>query len=71
MQNYRENSIKIVIALSIGIIAYFLGLNLFSETQSRLLGLIAVLVVLWTNEVLPIGIVNKRKKKRQEVKQKG
>ena len=58
MQNYRENSIKIVIALSIGIIAYFLGLNLFSETQSRLLGLIAVLVVLWTNEVLPIGIVS-------------
>jgi len=50
--------LKIAIAIVVGVIAYFLGLALFNDVQSRLLGLIAMLVVLWTNEGLHLGIVS-------------
>jgi len=48
----------VALAILIGIIAYFLGLIFFNDIQSRLLGLIAMLVALWTNEALPLGIVS-------------
>ncbi|WP_428738398.1 SLC13 family permease [Sulfurimonas sp.] len=49
---------KIVIAIFIGIVVFFLGLQFFNQEQSILLALIALLVTLWTNEALPLGVVS-------------
>jgi len=49
---------KIGIAAGIGILAYFLGLLAFNAHESILIGLIAFLVALWTNEGLPLGVVS-------------
>lgn len=56
-----KNSIafkKIGLAVVIALVAFFLGTQLFNTTQSILLGLIAFLVTLWTNEVIPLGVVS-------------
>jgi sodium-dependent dicarboxylate transporter 2/3/5 len=58
MLKYKVEFLKILIALVVGLCIYFLGLNLFNEIQSRLLGAIAFLVVLWTNEGLPLGVTS-------------
>lgn len=49
---------KIVVAVVIGLISFFLGTVFFNHEQSILLGLIAFLVTLWTNEALPLGVVS-------------
>jgi len=48
----------IVIALLIGCIVFFIAQIFFNTLQSSLLGIIAMLVALWTNEALPLGIVS-------------
>ena len=54
-----ELQIKLLgIGLLIGLIAYGIGLLVFNEIQARLVGLIAFLVTMWTNEGLPVGVVS-------------
>ncbi|MDF1879219.1 DASS family sodium-coupled anion symporter [Sulfurimonas sp. SAG-AH-194-C20] len=49
---------KILIALLVGLVIFFLSNTIFNTTQSSLLGVIALLVTLWTNEGLALGIVS-------------
>lgn len=49
---------KIIIAVFIGLLAYFSSAFYFNEIQARLIGLIAFLVTLWSNEGLPLGVVS-------------
>jgi len=49
---------KILIALLIAFFICFLSFTFLSSTQSSLLALIAFLVVLWTNEGLPLAVVS-------------
>ncbi|SFV65876.1 Sodium-dependent transporter [hydrothermal vent metagenome] len=55
---YKRQTVKIAVALFIGFIIYLVGLQFFNEIQSRLLGSIAFLVTLWTNEALHLGIIS-------------
>ncbi len=54
LQSYK----LIIIALVIGICFYILALNAFSDVQARLVGVIAFLVTLWTNNGLHMGVVS-------------
>ncbi len=54
----KNQLFKIAFSFVIGLIVYALGLTAFTNTQSELLGVIALLVTLWTNEALPLGIVS-------------
>jgi sodium-dependent dicarboxylate transporter 2/3/5 len=58
MLAYKSEFLKIATALLIGGVIYLLGLTIFNETQSRLLGVIAFLVTLWTNEALHLGVIS-------------
>ncbi|WP_455755786.1 SLC13 family permease [Sulfurimonas sp.] len=58
MNRYKEQYKKISLALLVGVVAYIISLSLFNPTQSSLLGLIAFLVTLWTNQGLPLGVVS-------------
>ena len=58
MREHKSALLKIVTAFVIGMLAYFLAHYLFNEVQSRLLGVIAFLVVLWTNEALHLGVTS-------------
>jgi len=49
---------KIGIALVIGLVVFFLSQLAFNNTQAALLGIIALLVTLWTNEGLPLAVVS-------------
>jgi len=49
---------KIGVALVIGLVVFFLSQFAFNHTQAALLGLIALFVVLWTNEGLPLAVVS-------------
>ena len=49
---------KLLFALFIGISFFTLSLSLFNQTQSILIGSIAFLVTLWTNEALPLAVVS-------------
>ena len=49
---------KILIALGIGVLFYFLSGNFFTQQQSILISIVAFLVALWTNEGLPLGVVS-------------
>jgi len=49
---------KLALALFLGLAFYTLALLLFTQTQSLLIGTIAFLVTLWTNEGLPLGVVS-------------
>ena len=48
----------IIYAIVIGLAFYFLALITFNTTQSNLIGLVAFLVTLWTNEGLSLGVVS-------------
>ncbi|MDY0234197.1 MAG: hypothetical protein RBS11_09220, partial [Sulfurimonas sp.] len=50
----KEQFKKIAIGVAIGFFVFVLSLTLFNTTQASLLGIIAFLVVLWTNEGLPL-----------------
>ena len=49
---------KLLIALIFSVAAYFLASMAFNPTHATLLALIVLLVVLWTNEALPVGVVS-------------
>ena len=49
---------KIGISLLIALVAFTLAMSIFTLKQSALLGLIAMLVTLWTNEGLPLAVVS-------------
>ena len=48
----------IIYALAIGLAFYLFSLNFFSHIQANLIGIVAFLVTLWTNEALPLGVVS-------------
>ncbi len=48
----------VLIALFIGVFFTLLSWSFFTATQSLLIGLVALLVTLWTNEALPLGVVS-------------
>jgi len=48
----------IVIALLVGMLFMLLSWSFFTPTQALLIGLVALLVTLWTNEALPLGVVS-------------
>jgi len=54
MKEYKP----IFIALVIGVLFFGLAFLTFNTTQSILVGLVAFLVTLWTNEGLPLGVVS-------------
>ena len=58
MLKYKDELKKIALAILIGFAFFALALSLFTIPQATLLGLIAFLVTLWTNEALPLGVVS-------------
>jgi sodium-dependent dicarboxylate transporter 2/3/5 len=54
----KPQLIKIPFALMLGTGFYFLALLAFSPKEASVVGIIAFLVVLWTNEGLPLGVVS-------------
>ncbi len=55
---YKVQFIKIATGFVIGILIFALSLVVFNTTQAVLLGLIAFLVTVWTNEGIPLGVVS-------------
>jgi sodium-dependent dicarboxylate transporter 2/3/5 len=58
MLEHKEQFYKIGLALLIGFSVFALSLSSFNVVQSSLLGIIALLVTLWTNEGLPLAVVS-------------
>lgn len=58
VKSFWDSYKLIIIALIIGGFLYILALNFFNEIQSRLIGVIAFLVTLWTNNGLHMGVVS-------------
>ena len=58
MSKHIIQSKKIILALLIGFAFFALSLSFFTQDQSILIGLIAFLVTLWTNEGLPLAVVS-------------
>ncbi len=59
--NVSEHKVKfkkIGLGILIGLFAFVIALSIFNQTQATLIGLIAFLVTLWTNEALPLGVVS-------------
>ena len=58
MSQHKEQFKKIAFGGLIGLIVFAISLTIFNSTQASLLGIIAFLVTLWTNEGLPLGVVS-------------
>ena len=58
MNEYTQQFQKIGLGVLIGGLIFAVSLSVFTITQASLLGLIAFLVTLWTNEGLPLGVVS-------------
>lgn len=58
MKEHAQELKKILVALIVGLAVFAFSLSLFTMTQSFLLGIIALLVTLWTNEGLPLAVVS-------------
>ncbi len=58
MRQAQRQRKELVFALIVACGVFALSLLFFNTTQSILLGLIALLVVLWTNEALPLAVVS-------------
>jgi len=58
MYKYKEEFKKIGFGVLVGLVIFALSLSIFNPTQASLLGLIAFLVTLWTNQGLPLGVVS-------------
>ena len=58
MQTSKKQFLYISLAILIGFLIFFLGTFVVTLRQSALLGIIAFLVTLWTNEALPLGVVS-------------
>lgn len=48
----------LLIAIVVGVVGYLLAGLVFEAIQARLIGVIAFMVTLWTNEALPLGAVS-------------
>ena len=53
-----EDFRPIIYAIALGLLFFVLAYSFFTSTQAILIGLIAFLVTLWTNEGLPLGVVS-------------
>ncbi len=49
---------KLLVAVIIALIIFAAASTVLNTTQATLLGVVALLVVLWTNEALPLGVVS-------------
>ena len=58
LKSFIRSYYLIIIALLIGVGFYLLALSSFSDIQARLIGVIAFLVTLWTNNGLHMGVVS-------------
>ena len=58
MKEHKSQILKITLALVIGVSFYFISSTVFNDTQATLVGVIALLVTLWTNEGLPLAVVS-------------
>ena len=58
LKSFLDSYKPIIYALIIGLSLYFLALYAFSDIQARLIGTIAFLVTLWTNNGLHMGVVS-------------
>ncbi|QFR49058.1 SLC13/DASS family transporter [Sulfurimonas lithotrophica] len=58
MIEHKEQIKKISIGILIGLLVFGISISIFNPTQASLLGLIAMMVVLWTNEGLPLAVVS-------------
>ncbi|MCH9741439.1 MAG: SLC13 family permease [Epsilonproteobacteria bacterium] len=58
LKSFIESYRLIIIAVAIGLAFYLLALNIFTDVQARLVGVIAFLVTLWTNNGLHMGVVS-------------
>ena len=58
MVEHKEQFIKIGWGFLIGVTIFALSSMIFTFTQASLLGIIAFLVALWTNEGLPLAVVS-------------
>jgi len=57
-ETMQGQTVKILIALVLGLIAFFSMMPFFNQEQSLLVASIVLLVTLWTNEGLPLAIVS-------------
>jgi len=58
MLKQEESLKKVGLGILVGCLVFLLSLTIFNTVQASLLGLIALLVILWTNEGLPLAIVS-------------
>ncbi|MBU1658977.1 DASS family sodium-coupled anion symporter [bacterium] len=58
MSEQTQQLKKITFAVVAGFFVFLISLSVFEQTQASLLGLITLLVVLWTNEGLPLAVVS-------------
>ena len=58
MRTVPQDVQKILIAILLGVIAFFLALLALSTQQSALVGILVLLITLWTNEGLALGVVS-------------
>jgi len=58
LKSFIESYYLIIMAIAIGLGFYFLARIPFSDVQARLIGVIAFLVTLWTNNGLHMGVVS-------------
>ena len=58
LNRFIESYRLIIYAVAIGILFYLFALITFSDVQARLVGVIAFLVTLWTNNGLHMGVVS-------------
>ena len=53
-----SNSAKLLLAIFLGLSTFFLSLPYFEQNQSALIGVLTLLITLWTNEGLKLGVVS-------------
>ena len=58
MDEQIEQFKKIGVGVFVGILVFLLSLTVFTLVQAVLLGTVALMVTLWTNEGLPLGVVS-------------
>jgi sodium-dependent dicarboxylate transporter 2/3/5 len=54
----KKQLVKIATAVLLGFVFYFTSALFFDELQSRLIGVLAMLVTLWTNEAFHLGVIS-------------
>ncbi len=54
----RNATVGLFASLALALLFYLVALPFFSQTHAQLIAIIALLVSLWTNEALPLGVVS-------------